>query len=91
MGPLDGDSLLPVLTGECSPYDRAFFWRHAHARCGAHRAARKYVQEGTEDHLYDLGVDLGEKTDLKTRETAAFDEVKHRYAAWAAAMLPRPG
>jgi hypothetical protein len=33
---------------------------------------------------------LGEKTDLKEREPAAFADIKERYAAWAAQMLPRP-
>jgi hypothetical protein len=48
------------------------------------------VQEGSEDHLYDLAVDLGEKTDLKARQPAALADLKSRYAAWAAQMLPRP-
>ena len=48
------------------------------------------MQEGNEEHLYDLGVDLGEKTDLKTREPAAFADIKNRYEAWAGEMLPRP-
>jgi arylsulfatase A-like enzyme len=87
--PLDGESLLPVLRGERSVYERALFWRtrtNAAARIGRW----KYVQEGSAEHLYDLGVDLGEKTDLKNRETAAFAEVKRRYSAWADGMLPRP-
>ncbi|HEY3517638.1 MAG TPA: twin-arginine translocation pathway signal protein, partial [Gammaproteobacteria bacterium] len=87
--PLDGESLLPVLTGERGAYDRALFWR-TRRRAAARVGRWKYVQEGDAEHLYDLGVDLGEKTDLKNRETAAFAEVKGRYSAWAAGMLPRP-
>jgi arylsulfatase A-like enzyme len=86
--PLDGESLLPVLTREREAYDRALFWR-TNTQAAARIGRWKYVQEGTEDHLYDLGVDLGEKTDLKVRQATAFDDVKQRYAAWAAQMLPR--
>jgi arylsulfatase A-like enzyme len=87
--PLDGESLLPVLTGERGIYDRALFWR-TRTRAAARVGRWKYVQEGTEDHFYDVAVDLGEKTDLKTREAAAFADVTSRYQAWAAQMLPRP-
>jgi arylsulfatase A-like enzyme len=86
---LDGENLLPVLRGERNAYDRALFWR-TRTRAAARIGRWKYVQEGDAEHLYDLGVDLGEKTDLKARETAAFAEAKGRYSAWAAGMLPRP-
>jgi arylsulfatase A-like enzyme len=86
---VDGESLLPVLSAEREAYDRALFWR-TRTRAAARIGRWKYLQEGEEEHLYDLAVDLGEKTDLKTRETAAFAEAKSRYAAWAAGMLPRP-
>jgi arylsulfatase A-like enzyme len=87
-GPLDGESLLPVLSGERAVYDRALYWR-TRTRAAARIGRWKYVQEGADDHLYDLGVDLGEKTDLKAREAGVFEDVRNRYAAWAAEMLPR--
>jgi arylsulfatase A-like enzyme len=87
--PLDGESLLPVLTREREPYERAFFWR-TRTRAAARVGRWKYVQEGAEDHLYDVSVDLGEKADLKAREAAVFADVRQRYEAWAAEMLPRP-
>ena len=87
-GDLDGDNLLPVLSGEREPYERALFWR-TRTRAAARIGRWKYLQEGTQDSLYDIGVDLGEKSDLKARQTAVFDDVKNRYAAWAAQMLPR--
>ena len=86
---LDGESLLPVLAGEREVYDRELFWR-TRTRAAARIGRWKYVQEGSAEYLYDLAVDLGEKTDLKARETAAFAEAKRRYSAWAAGMLPRP-
>jgi arylsulfatase A-like enzyme len=88
-GPLDGESLLPVLTGEREPHERPLFWR-TRTRAAARIGRWKYVQEGAEEFLYDLDVDLGEKTDLKAREPAVFADIKERYDAWAAQMLPRP-
>jgi arylsulfatase A-like enzyme len=87
--PIDGENLLPVLSGERQTYDRELYWR-TRTRAAARIGAWKYVQEGDEEHLYDLAVDLGEKTDLKEREERAFADVKGRYAVWAAQMLPRP-
>ena len=75
--------------GEREVYDRELFWR-TRTRAAARIGRWKYVQEGNEEHLYDLGVDLGEKTDLKEREAPAFADVKSRYSRWAAQMLPRP-
>jgi len=87
--PLDGESLLPVLAGERTAYDRALFWR-TRTRAAARIGRWKYVQEGEAEQLFDIGEDLGEKTDLKAREATAFAEAKRRYSAWAAEMLPRP-
>jgi len=86
--PLDGESLLPVLRGEREAYDRALFWR-TRTRGAARIGRWKYVQEGDAERLYDLRVDVGEKTDLKAREGAAFADAQARYSAWAAEMLPR--
>jgi arylsulfatase A-like enzyme len=88
-GTLDGESLLPTLTRDREVYDRALFWR-TRTRAAARIGRWKYVQEGTAEHLYDLGVDLGEKTDLRARQPEPFAELKQRYSTWAAQMLPRP-
>jgi arylsulfatase A-like enzyme len=87
--PLDGESLLPVLRGERAIHDRAFFWR-TQTREAARIGQWKYVRDANQDHLYDLAVDLGEKTDLKDRQRTVFADLKRRHAAWAAEMLPRP-
>ena len=87
--PLDGEDLLPVLRGEREAYDRALFWR-TRTRAAARIGRWKYVQDGDAEHLYDLGVDLGEKTDVKARESAVLSDAKARHSAWAAEMLPRP-
>jgi arylsulfatase A-like enzyme len=87
--PLDGDNVLPVLTGERGVYDRALFWR-TRTRDAARVGNWKYVKDGGEEHLYDLAVDLGEKAERKADEPDVFARVKKQYDAWAAQMLPRP-
>jgi arylsulfatase A-like enzyme len=86
--PLDGESLLPTLRGERDVYERALFWR-TRTREGARIGNWKYVKDGDAEHLYDLGVDVGEKTELKTKQPDVFARVKSRYDAWAGEMLPR--
>jgi arylsulfatase A-like enzyme len=85
---LDGESLLPTLRGEREVYERALFWR-TRTREGARIGDWKYLKDGDDERLYDLAVDVGEKTDLKTKQPAAFTRVKGRYDAWAGEMLPR--
>jgi hypothetical protein len=77
------------LTRRREAYDRALFWR-TRTRSAARVGRFKYVEGEGGERLYDLSVDLGEKTDLKIRAPAAFAEVGARYAQWAAEMLPRP-
>jgi arylsulfatase A-like enzyme len=87
--PLDGEDLLPVCTGERAPYERSLFWR-TRTRAAARVGNWKYVHDAGEEHLYDLSVDLGEKTDLKTRHAEALDRVREQHRAWDVQMLPRP-
>jgi len=87
--PLDGENVLPVLTGERGVYDRALFWR-TRTRDAARVGRWKYVKDSGEEHLYDLAVDLGEKAERKADEPDVFAQVKKQYDAWATQMLPRP-
>ena len=87
--PLDGESLLPTLRGERALHERAFFWR-TRTRGAARIGKWKYLQNAEGEHLFDVGVDFGEKAELKTKLPDVFASVKSRYDAWAAEMLPRP-
>lgn len=88
-GVFDGENLMPVLTGRRALYDRELFWR-TRTRAAARVGRYKYLQDGNAEFLFDLDVDPGEKTDLKSREPARFADLKRRYESWAAGMLPRP-
>jgi arylsulfatase A-like enzyme len=87
--PLDGENLLSVCTGERAPYDRSLFWRITGfdaARVGSW----KYLKDRSDEHLFDLSNDPGEKVDLKSRHADRFNEIRQQYQKWAAQMLPRP-
>jgi arylsulfatase A-like enzyme len=86
--PLDGESLLPTLRGERDVYERTFFWR-TRTREAARIGNWKYVKDGEAQHLYDLGLDLGEKNALEQTHADVFARVRKQYDAWAAEMLPR--
>jgi arylsulfatase A-like enzyme len=87
--PLDGEDLLPVCTGERAPYDRTLFWR-TRTQAAARVGNWKYVSAGGAEHLYDLGVDLGEKVDLRMRRSDVLDRLRTQHRAWNEQMLPRP-
>jgi arylsulfatase A-like enzyme len=85
--PLDGENLMPICTGQRSPYDRALFWRIRSADA-ARVGSWKYLKDARGEHLYDLANDPGEKADLRTSQAARLEEVRRQYQAWAAQMLP---
>jgi arylsulfatase A-like enzyme len=87
---LDGIDLLPYLTGEkqTAPHD-FLCWR-----AGPQKAIRmgdwKLVQEGLSGtaQLFNLKSDLGETTDLATKEVAKYDELAAKFADWEKGMKP---
>jgi len=93
--PFDGVSLLGVCTGEKPVFDRPVFFRTAPrgtvAAMGAMRLGKwKFLIEGTQEHLYDLTVDPGEKADVKAQHADIYASMKAEYDKWNAQMLPNP-
>ncbi len=85
--PLDGVNLLPFFTGKQTgdPHDKVFW------RAGPQHAARvgdwKLVSFRGTSQLFNLKDDLGEKTDLATKQPAKFKELEGIYAAWDKQMM----
>jgi len=50
----------------------------------------KYLKYLGEEHLFDLTIDPRERNDLREKHTDVFEDVKKRFLAWDAQMLPRP-
>jgi arylsulfatase A-like enzyme len=87
--PLDGENLMPVLTGERPIHERALFWR-TFERGAARVGDWKYLADKDGEYLFDLAVDPGEKADRRRAEGPRFERIKQQYAAWNAGLLPRP-
>jgi arylsulfatase A-like enzyme len=87
--PLDGENILRVCTGERPVYDRTLFWR-TRERDAARIGQWKYLKQNGQEFLFDLSVDPGEKADKRARKPDVFQELRNRFQAWDAQMLPRP-
>jgi len=86
--PLDGEDVMPVCTGRRPPYSRTLFWR-TQERAAARVGNWKYLEESGNEHLFDLAVDPGEKSDLRTAYPEVFQRIRTQYGEWNARMLPR--
>jgi arylsulfatase A len=91
--PLDGVSLLPVLTGQQQPTQRQLVWNGAAIRDGQW----KLIVNGKGEKgvgLYDLASDIGEQTNLATRHPERVEQLQASLAAWradmAATATPQP-
>jgi arylsulfatase A-like enzyme len=87
---LDGRSLAAALRGESEP-ERALFWHYPHygnqggAPAAAVRRGDWKLIEWQEDNrveLFNLAADLGEKTDLASREPARVERLRTELHAW---------
>jgi arylsulfatase A-like enzyme len=87
--PLDGINLLPVCTGKKKIIDRTFYWRLSQST--KQKAIRqdnwKYLQTEKGEFLFNLAEDPGEKSDLKSKYSSRFLQLKKKYAKWEKHML----
>jgi len=87
--PLDGESLMDVCTGARPAFERTLFWR-IRIQDAARMGKWKYLREGTNEHLFDLSVDPGEKAELKYAHADVFEKMRTQYQLWNSQMLPVP-
>lgn len=87
----DGENLLDVLTAKAQPRERTLFWRY---KAGNQAAVRdgdwKYLRILNREWLFNLAQDQRERANLSKREPQRFAELKAKYDAWNATMLPYP-
>ena len=101
--PGDGESLLPVLTGEADLQRDALFWHypnfafHRDNRLGSaiRMGDYKLIEffDKNEVELYNLREDLGEKKNLAGVEAGRVEEMRKRLSRWrekSGARMPRP-
>jgi arylsulfatase A-like enzyme len=93
---LDGEDLLPILSGKAAERERTVFWRIRHpAAPAAQKAVRrgkwKYLTEGRIHLLFDLEVDPGEKHDVAGEHPEILAELKQAVADWEKQVPPPRG
>jgi arylsulfatase A-like enzyme len=89
--PLDGTSLLPQLVAGSGAVERTLFWRMKERGQRAVRDGRwKYLKVEDAEFLFDLDYDWRERTNFAADEPARLDELRSRWEAWSAGMLPVP-
>jgi arylsulfatase A-like enzyme len=90
---LDGEDLLPILTGKAPERERTLFWRIRHpayptAQKAVRRGRWKYLTDGRAELLFDLQADLGEASNLADQKPKILGELKKALSDWEQQMPP---
>jgi len=88
--PLDGMDLLRYIRSpEQPPTPRNFFWRNSN-QSAALKGHWKYLDDGTDQYLFDLSVDQRERANFRSKNPAIFEQLRSDFKQWESTMLPRP-
>lgn len=87
--PLDGDNLLPVIRGAQPIYERRFFWRTS-GQDAALQGDWKYLNDGTQEYLFNLSVDAREQANFRELNPTMFAQLRDEFKKWNSTVLPRP-
>lgn len=86
----DGINLLPILTGSEPERDRTLYWRIARGlrtQSAIRHGKWKFVRDAdTNDLLFDLEADIGERRNLYYEHPEIASDLKARYQLWANEM-----
>jgi arylsulfatase A-like enzyme len=87
--PLDGIDLMPVCTGDKLPIARTFYWRvfQRNQQNAIRDGNWKYLKDEKSEYLFDLSIDVAEKTDLKEVQKDIFERLKQKYSEWEKSVL----
>ncbi len=85
--PLDGEDVLPILSGQKPPRERTFFWRLPRpddnfGQKAVRRGKWKYVYDREMELLFDLEKDIGEKRNLAFKHPEVVTELRAALAKW---------
>ena len=87
--PLDGESLLHLMTDRNPTWERTLYWRMANRRQRAvRRGDWKYLKVNDRELLFDLGFDVRERDDHAARNPECLGELRALWEKWNAEMLP---
>jgi arylsulfatase A-like enzyme len=89
--PLDGQDLLPVLTGQRPAGERTLYWRMANrAQRAIRRGDWKYLKVKDREFLFDIGWDPRERGDMAKKRPDLLNELRRLWEDWNRQMLPVP-
>lgn len=81
--PVDGVSLLPVITGEVEEFERPLFWRMNHRHQRAYRLGDyKYLKVDDNEYLFNVMVDARERANLAHREPERLAQMRETWLRW---------
>lgn len=90
-GYLEGHNLLPQLLGEAAPMERTLYWRmRANDQAAVRQGDWKYLRVGGKEHLFNIRQDPRERAELLDLHPDVVKELKAKWEAWNATMLPYP-
>jgi arylsulfatase A-like enzyme len=69
--------------------DRTLFWRTLE-QDAARRGRWKYLRTESDESLFDLSQDPGERADLASYDPDTLAALRAEFRAWNQKMLPRP-
>ncbi|MBL0420894.1 sulfatase-like hydrolase/transferase [Ramlibacter sp. AW1] len=89
--PLDGVSLLPVLSDPSQRFDRPMYWRMKHRSQRALREGDwKYLRVDDNDYLFDLSQDERERANQGGRDPDRLARMRSQWEAWNDSMPAIP-
>ena len=87
--PMDGENLLPFLTGKTKPFPRSFYWRvfQRNQQKALRNGDWKYLKDEKDEYLFDLQNDPTEKVNLREKQPERFSALKAQYSRWEETVL----
>ncbi len=90
---LDGENIIPILSGREPPRDRTFFWRlprpdDQFGQKAMRRGKWKYIHDRDTDLLFDLVADRGERHNLAYEHPNIVRDLKQALADWEKGLPP---
>jgi arylsulfatase A-like enzyme len=85
--PLDGDDVIPILSGSKPPRERSFFWRlprpdDKFGQKAVRRGQWKYIYDREVELVFDLEKDIGERRNLAFERPEVVKDLRAAHAEW---------
>lgn len=89
--PVDGVSLLPVITGEVEKFERPLYWRMNHRDQRALRVGEfKYLKVDEHEYLFNITNDARERANLKKVYPDKLEDMRKQWLSWNESMPQIP-